>query len=111
MENIKTRGMEASVKYLERKGYELLDTDNEEQMVVVFNEEEDALVFAHVTVSAGDDFSESISRTEFEQYAIKQLPHFTDKYTNKEVRFDEIALKILGSDKALLRHHHNCIEW
>lgn len=107
MSSLVERGMIAAEKFLVRKGYEVLDS--RDGFVVAMDDE--ALAFVKVRVREGDgfcDFDSSKSmRQEFECFALRWL--LENKHVDVPIRFDELAMVVVGDDRALLRHHINCL--
>lgn len=98
------KAMKATVAYLSRVGYEIIDEDYKGYIIA---QDENDVVFIKVgwsTEDFGDDFK--ISHYEFEDAMIKWFMQEREP-VDVNVRFDTIGLYVLGKDRALVRHHVN----
>lgn len=102
--------------FLGKKGFNCIEINEDDKKIIAFHE--DNLVFIDVVISDTGFKECELSRTEREEYAIKYLLNNSDmvistkayKENNFEtVRFDELSCSIYGGDKAMLRHHINCL--
>ena len=110
-----TRANEACRKFLAARGYEILDEDYscDAGEIDFVAKDDDAIVF--VEVNAREDGTkgfptESTSETKrkrLEKIAIDWLAK--SDTVGKPIRFDVIALVVLGADRALVRHHINAL--
>lgn len=107
------RGVEAAVRFLERNGYEVVETNwqCEAGDIEIVALEESTICFVEVQVrnqssSLPQDTKTETERQRFEKIAIQYLKH--SSYEDVKVRFDKIALVVIGEGRALLRHHINC---
>ena len=103
----------AARRYLEKRGFAVKQKWESDTQLGFVVEDEDVLAFVHV-VSNGLDKkgfpAETImSREEFEEAAISWLTTYGQEYVNVPVRFDELTLKVLCEDRALVRHHINAL--
>lgn len=107
------RGEEAAACFLERREYEILDRNwkciaGEADIVAL---QDDTLCFIEVKTrkDAQKGFpSEAVDtrkRTRYERIAACYLKDHN--YADVRVRFDIIAILVLGEDRAFLRHHLN----
>ena len=107
------RGEEAAACFLERREYEILDRNwkciaGEADIVAL---QDDTLCFIEVKTrkDAQKGFpSEAVDtrkRTRYERIAACYLKDHD--YADVRVRFDIIAILVLGEDRAFLRHHLN----
>lgn len=107
------RGEEAAVCFLERREYEILDRNwkciaGEADIVAL---QDDTLCFIEVKTrkDAQKGFpSEAVDtrkRSRYERIAACYLKDHD--YADVRVRFDIIAILVLGEDRAFLRHHLN----
>ena len=107
------RGEEAATCFLERREYEILDRNwkciaGEADIVAL---QDDTLCFIEVKTrkDAQKGFpSEAVDtrkRSRYERIAACYLKDHD--YADVRVRFDIIAILVLGEDRALLRHHLN----
>lgn len=110
---IEERGVEAAVKFLERKGYEILESPytckaGTADIVAV---EDNALVFTEVKTRSNTDTGlpeeaiEQSKRKAAENIAISYLSDH--EVADTLVRFDIISILVVGPDRAFLRHHRN----
>lgn len=113
MKELQERAIEAAKRFIERRGMEIVDGDPEEIDNGFVAREDDTMIFVEVSASssverglpsqkAGED-----ARRRRERQAAAWLARFDAG--DLRVRFDNIALLVLGEDKALLRHHINCL--
>lgn len=107
------RGEEAAACFLERREYEILDRNwkciaGEADIVAL---QDDTLCFIEVKTrkDAQKGFpSEAVDtrkRSRYERIAARYLKDHD--YADVRVRFDIIAILVLGEDRAFLRHHLN----
>ena len=107
------RGEEAATCFLERREYEILDRNwkciaGEADIVAL---QDDTLCFIEVKTrkDAQKGFpSEAVDtrkRSRYERIAACYLKDYD--YADVRVRFDIIAILVLGEDRAFLRHHLN----
>ena len=113
MKNLHERAVEAATRFVERRGYEVLDKNWTNEGLAgrldLIAQDEDAIVFIDVTATdhAEGGFSESsLTREQFELLAAMWLK---DKSPEDDitVRFDGIDMIVVSEDRALLRHHIN----
>lgn len=107
------RGEKAALRYLERRGFEVLDTNWTcpfgEADVVAFDG--DSLCFIEVKTRRGaekgfpEEAVDARKRAKYEKVAACYLREHA--YVDVHVRFDVIAILVLGSDRAFLRMHMN----
>ena len=114
MESINNRAVEASVNFLTRKGYEILDRDwqaADGQRIDIVAKDEDDIAFVAVTAKLGSEgFAEpSATRGSRETAAAQWLASNGDDYSNVSIRFDDIAMMVISDSRALLRHHINAL--
>ena len=114
MEALNEKAIEATARFLERKGCEVIDRRWEGpegigsiDLVAVDDGE---LVFVDVVARRSTDgFPEAhIGRELREILAAKWLGEHGEEYCNAPIRFDDVAMMVMGSNRALLRHHVNC---
>ena len=113
------RAITASEKFVTRRGYEVLDTNwsPEEGIAIDLVADDDGtIVFIDVNAREGIDKGmpeENISgkRERMEIAAAKWLAEHSDddRFVDVTIRFDIISMLVIGSDRALLRHHINCL--
>lgn len=112
MSNLNARATEAVGRYLGHHGYTVLETGwtCPAGTADIVAEDGDTIVFADVASrsSAERGFpSESRSkkeRTRRESIAIAWLAEHED-VVDRPIRFDNIALVVIGGDRAMVRHH------
>lgn len=111
MTELETHGNKAAKRFLNRRGYHVVDVDNENNMVIFETEDKDTLVFGNVLTR--DEISEGFpdeskvvnNREDMEKYAASYLK--ANDYDDIVVRFDIISILKLRNDRAFLRHHVN----
>lgn len=114
MEALEIKATEATVRFLERKGYEVIDRKWEDPEGVgsidLVAKDGDELVFVDVVAHRSTDgFPEAhIGRELREILAAKWLGEHVEEYDNVSVRFDDVAMMVVSESRALLRHHINC---
>ena len=107
------RGVEASARFLTMRGYEILETNwqCEAGEIPIIARKDSELCFIEVAIRSNAlAFPKEVQcdskRERLERIAIRYL--YTYEETDIKVRFDEIAMLVLGEGRALLRHHINC---
>ena len=108
MNKLQERAIKASMRFLEAKGYDVI---REHNGYIVANDN-GGVVIASVKVRNIDDgFGEigDVDRSGFEREGILFLVGHPE-YVDIPLRFDELALVVMGNDRAILRHHINCLE-
>lgn len=114
MSNLSISATEAASRYLGHRGYTVLETawTCPAGTADIVAKDGDIIVFADVSSrdSAERGFpSESCgkkARTKRESIAIAWLAEHEDA-VNEAIRFDNIALVVIGKDRAMIRHHIN----
>lgn len=113
MKNLHERAVEAAIRFVERKGYEVLDRNWSCEGVAgrldLVAMDEDAIVFIDVTAANREEggFSEgNLTREQFELLAATWLEGYTPE-GDVPVRFDGIGMIVVNAGRALLRHHIN----
>ena len=118
MFELKQKAIKAAATFLDRRGYEVIDIEWESEdgsCIDVVARDEDAIVFCDVQARRGAEKGmpeESLgARERMEINAAKWLGEHGDDPDNVDVaiRFDQIAMLVIGEDRALLRHHINCL--
>ena len=107
--------MACANKYLERRGYDIAIECHEaqgRQMVVAYSIERDAIVFAYVVGGAplGQYPKLELTREEAELDMVDILPLLPDEYNDFTVCLDAIEINVLSNDRAIVRHHLNCLD-
>ncbi|MGI6046322.1 MAG: YraN family protein [Eggerthellaceae bacterium] len=107
------RGEEAAVRFLQRRGYEILERNwkcraGEADIIA---KDGTSLVFVEVKTRSNIDYglpSEAVDdkkRSKYERIAMHFLKNFDE--VDIPVRFDVISLVVVAKDRALIRHHIN----
>ena len=111
--NLTDRAVSASARYLELRGYEVLEQnwspEGSEESVPLIAYEDDTLVFIDVTARNGFEGFIPESETDrevMEVLAAKYLAQ-ADLDANVEIRFDIISMMVVREDRAMLKHHIN----
>lgn len=116
MSNLNLKAMKAASRFLEHRGYEVLETGWKclAGTSDIVAEDGDVLVFVDVSARDGIDRgfpTDSCSRenrTRREMVALAYLAEHAD-VTERPVRFDNVALLVVGPDRAMIRHHINAL--
>lgn len=113
MKELQNRAIRAAKRFAEHRGMEIVDEAPEEIESGFVAKDGSDLVFMEVSVSNSIDRglpsqkSDDDTRRRRERQAAGWLARFDEK--DVRVRFDSIALLVVGEDKALIRHHINCL--
>lgn len=110
------KGAEAASRFLYRRGYEILEKGYvcKHGKMDIIAKDGDTLVFCEVKTrdSAAKGFpSETIPRSKRDRLEKIALTYLSEnpEGTDYPVRFDVIALVVMGRDRALIRHHINAL--
>ena len=113
MKNLHERAVEAAIRFVERRGYEVLDQnwtcEGMAGRLDLVAMDEGTIVFIEVTAANREEggFSEgNLTREQFELLAATWLEGNTPE-GDVSVRFDGIDMIVVSTDRALLRHHIN----
>jgi putative endonuclease len=107
------RGEEAAARFLDRRGYEILERNwtcfaGEADIIA---RDEDTIVFVEVKTrkDCGHGFpSEAVTAAKREKYEKIALAFLSDyEPTDFPVRFDVVSIVVIGPDKAMIRHQIN----
>lgn len=118
MFELKQKVIKAAATFLDRRGYEVIDNEWKSEdggYIDVVARDEDAVVFCDVQARRGVEKGmpeESLgARERMEVNAAKWLGQHGDNLDNVDVaiRFDQIAMLVIGEGWALLRHRINCL--
>ena len=107
------RGVKATEKFLDRRGYEVIDTnDDSDSYINAVAIDDGDIVFVRTMVSSNIDKgypSEDIKETRpmMETEVAKWMKDHPDMPIDCTIRFDIISLIVVGTDRALLKHHIN----
>ena len=115
MKELIEKSNQAAATFLDRRGYEIIEQpwkSNADSRVSIVAKDEDALVFTSVSARRDTDSfpTEHLNRQKLEGFAINWLKDNRD-YADCPVRFDHIGLVVLGSDRALIKHHINAMAY
>lgn len=112
MKNLQEKAITASEKFLERRGYEIIDTNWEVPdgfgTIDIVAEDEGAIVFVDVKATRGTDGlpDEDPTRGKREILAAKWFAE-NPEHADMATRFDAISMMVVSEDRAFLRHHIN----
>lgn len=110
---INEKAMKAIGTYLERRGFEILESGwaHGTDGVDFIAREDGDLVFvvAEITEDRGDGFpEEKVDRAALERVAAAYLAQAAGS-ADYAVRIDFVSMLVLGGSRAFLRHHRNCL--
>lgn len=111
---LQSKAIEAAERFLDRKGYELLEmgyTSPAGTTVDLIAEDDCSIVFIDVTAtlhSEGGFQHGHTSREELEMAAAAWLSE-NEPEGDVQVRFDVIDMIVVSESRALLRHHINAL--
>lgn len=111
--NLFEKAVEASARYCELKGYEVVEQnwspEDSEESIPLIAYDGDELAFIDVTVRSGFEGFVPESQTDREAMEILAAKYLaqTDLESNVEIRFDIISLMVVREDRAMLKHHIN----
>ncbi|MBR5259878.1 MAG: YraN family protein [Eggerthellaceae bacterium] len=105
------RGKEAAAKFLERRGYDVIERNWScyAGTVDIIANDEDTLVFVEVNTCRDDkggfpaETNVAEKRAQYEKIALAFLTDYDA--VDMTVRFDNISIVVIGDDRALVRHH------
>lgn len=109
---LQEKAVKAATRFIERKGYELLDTgwaSPEGTQIDLIASDGDTLVFIDVTATEygeGGFEGSKVKRGDLEIAAASWLA-VNSPDGEIQVRFDIIDMLVVSADRALLRHHIN----
>ncbi len=115
MSNLKSRAVKAAEKFLACKGYDVLETEWScfAGEIDIIARDGDTIVFADVNAkdAGATGFpEESRSKSDRERLEKIALAYLADHDTGElRIRFDDIALVVLGGNRAIVRHHVNAL--
>lgn len=106
---LQERGFEAAKKFLQRKGYIILDDDTNQDAFDLVAEKDDVICFIPVAIRENTEKGfpeETFNRSKAEvASAIWLKEHGSTLADTFQVRFDAISILVLSSDRAFLRYH------
>lgn len=110
---LQARGISAAKKFLERKGYELIDEEPIQDAIDLVARFDNTLSIITVATRDASETGfpeENLARHSLEEAAARWLAEHEAKIPNDiRVRFDSIALLILSDTRAFLRLHTNVL--
>lgn len=119
MFELKQKAIKAASTFLTRRGYEVLETEWKSEdggSIDVVALDEGTVVFCDVEARVGYDKGMPVeggegSRQRMEINAARWLGEHADDpdLVDVTIRFDNISMLVVGEDRALLRHHINCL--
>lgn len=102
------RAMKGVVAFLERLGYEIIDVNSDDMLVIANDKEHEEIVF--ISVVAQDHANEFKSNTDHSWYEKHMIDWFTkhpDDHIGK-IRCDCISIMQIADNKAMIRHELKC---
>lgn len=118
MKELKTKAMVAVERFLEHRGYSVIESCPELQdgrLTDIVANDGNALVFIEVLAKSDPStgFPEELNtehvREAKEMEAIRWLQQQGSRYFDMAIRFDVISILISDPDRALIRHHINAM--
>ncbi len=118
MKEFKTRALAAAERYLEHRGYALIESSPTlpvDNLTDIVANDGNAIVFIEVLAKDNADtgFPEELDseriREVKEMAAIRWLERQGGRYCDMAIRFDVVSLVVLAPDRALIRHHINAM--
>lgn len=110
---LSARGEEAAARFLERRGYEILERNwkcNAGEVDIIAKDD-DWLVFVEVKTRRNTDQgfpNEAVTERKRERFEKIAIAYLTERnYVDLPIRFDIVSLVVIGKDKAMIRHHIN----
>lgn len=111
--NLGRKGEEAAARYLEQRGYEVLERNwtcfaGEADIIA---RDEEWLVFVEVKTRRNTDKGfpsdavDARKREKYERIALAYAAEYSG--TEVPVRFDVVSIVVIGNGKAMIRHHMN----
>lgn len=115
MENFNAKVNEAASKYLIRRGYEIIDEpwkeDDGMMPVDLVAQEDGTIVFVRTKGRMAEETHSfenfGLDQDKLEAFSIRWFENRKDEIEDCPFRFDTISMLVLGTDKALLKHHVN----
>ena len=95
---------QAATVYLERKGYEIRETDIDREYPLIVAADEFGLAFISCAADIGCWPERTFTREEFEAAAIDYLARHEDD-VDVTLRADEIDIQAVAEGRGILRHH------
>lgn len=116
MSNLNLKATKAASRFLEHRGYEVLETGWKCPAGTsdIVAEDGDVLVFVDVSARSSidrgfpTDSCSQETRARREMVALAYLSEHPD-VAERLIRFDNVALLVVGPDRAMVRHHTNVL--
>ena len=116
MKEFEEKVQKASERYLEHRGYEIIESKWESPegtgtIDIIAKDEDGTIAFIDVEATKEKtSFPEAhFTRENAETLAAEYLKDAPADVIDCCIRFDVLAMVVLGSDRALIRHHINCL--
>ena len=114
-EELKPKAIKASERFLESRGYEILETGWESPAgaVDIIARADEGVVFVEVNARTGAEAGfpaeadTAAKRASFERAAIAYMAGYDE--ADVSVRFDIISMVVMSENRAMLRHHINAL--
>ena len=103
--NMQEKAIKAVERYLKLKGYE--DVSEFEGFVIGMDDGERVICHVEVCEEEFGGFDMDELRPIAESVALRYLAQC--EAVNVPLRFDEVKLIVVGGDRAMVRHHVNCL--
>ena len=104
--NMEKKAREASVRYLELRGHEVLAKDYKGFMIF-HDKEENQIVIASIGYDVGKFYrGKPISRDVFEDVMMHYMRD-ADEMIEAGVRYDMIGINVIKDNRAIIQHHIN----
>lgn len=111
--NLQARGVEAAKKFLDRRGYEILDENPRYEAIDLVARVDDTISIVSVATRSGEEIGfpkDNLQRNTLENSTALWLKdHGSELPADIRVRFDSIAILLLSDSKAFLRFHINVL--
>lgn len=113
MENMNERAVQAAARYLVRRGIDILDTNWKHGGASVDIVADDGGVIVFVEVAARNGAEKGMPSDEVEGSRERRevgagmwlADHDSERFVDVPIRFDTIAMMIISTDRAFIRHH------
>lgn len=117
MEELKTRATKAASRFLDRRGYAVLEADWESEAETgdIVAQDGDTLVFVKVHARTGatsgfpDEAHGKAERVERELLALAYLAEHDQ--VDMPIRFDDVSMVVVSPDRAMIRHNINSMAY
>lgn len=102
-----SKAMKGVVAYLEKQGYEIIDVDSDDMLIIADDKEHEEMVF--ISVIAQDHANEFKGNTDHSWYEKHMIDWFAKHpdHTGK-IRCDCISIMQIADSKGLIRHELRC---